>query len=365
MVQSASVSLDLTPIPYEPRGAGRYAIEVTNALAKLDFEEKIELILKRRDRRFDDGRNKFILRNIAPEKNYLRVLFQLSVLPKILERSQVALYHNLHYMSLRSSKFKQVVTVHDMTFFDHPEWHESIKVHFFKNAIRNSIKRATAIICVSEKTRNALLNRFDPKCDLYVINHGVNREIFSEKGVEDYKILRKFDVKKPYIAFVGTLEPRKNLNRLVRAYEIFRKKSGKDIDLLIIGKQGWGNIEIPSDRARCLGFVKDNELGALYRNSSCVVYPAMEEGFGLPVLEALSCGAKVVTSLGTPMADLVGDLAYLVDPYDIKAISEGIGKAVFESGNLRDKLEKRDALLRRYTWEASAIKHLEIYRKYI
>jgi len=155
-----------------------------------------------------------------------------------------------------------------------------------------------------------------------------------------------------YVLAVGTLEPRKNLPRLARAARL------ADVELRVAGAPGWGSVDV--EGATFLGFVPDDELARLYRGALCVAYPSLYEGFGIPVLEALACGAAVVTSAGTAMAEVANGAAVLVDPRDEESIADGIREAIAH----RDELgRKGPEVASAYSWARSAELTAAVYRE--
>jgi glycosyltransferase involved in cell wall biosynthesis len=155
---------------------------------------------------------------------------------------------------------------------------------------------------------------------------------------------------------VGTVEPRKNLERLVQATRAV------GVQLRIAGARGWGDPSLDGDRVRRLGFVADEELARLYRGALCVAYPSLYEGFGIPVLEALACGAPVVTSAGTAMEEVADGAAVLVDPRDPDAIATGIREAISRREELAALGPER---ARRFSWRASAEETAAVYREVV
>jgi glycosyltransferase involved in cell wall biosynthesis len=167
---------------------------------------------------------------------------------------------------------------------------------------------------------------------------------------------RRFGLDRPYLLFVGTLEPRKNLTRLVAAMATLPT----DHVLAVAGLEGWGEASPPAgDRVRLLGFVSDAERDALYAGADAFVYPSLREGFGLPVAEAMAHGTPVVTSRGTSTEEVAGGAAVLVDPYDVESIAHGIGTALAERDRLSAAGRTRAAEL---TWEQTAAATLAAYR---
>jgi glycosyltransferase involved in cell wall biosynthesis len=173
---------------------------------------------------------------------------------------------------------------------------------------------------------------------------------------------RRFGLDRPYLLFVGTLEPRKNLTRLVEA---LGRLDGEYRDLLlaVAGLDGWGDAAPPaSDRVRLLGFVTDAERDALYAGAAAFAYPSLREGFGLPVAEAMAHGTPVVTSLGTSTEEVAGGAAVLVDPTDVDGITHGIEQALADRDRLVAAGRIRAAEL---TWARTAEATFAAYRELV
>jgi glycosyltransferase involved in cell wall biosynthesis len=271
------------------------------------------------------------------------------------------------------AKLPRVVTVHDLTFFDHPEWHEKVKVAVFKRAIRAAAKLADAIVCVSRPTADRLQELLDPQCPVHVVVHGVDHELFcpSDDGAADLVTLAPFGIRPPYVGFWGTLEPRKDLATLVRAFD--RLAAGHpELQLVIAGGSGWGNERFEAaaaasphaDRIVRTGYVDDAVIPALVRQAAAVVYAAFEEGFGLPAVEALACGgAPVVTTLGSVMDELTDGAAWLAPAGDEAALAEVLGGLLAPSSE--DERSARRArgleVAGRFTWDECARGHESVY----
>jgi glycosyltransferase involved in cell wall biosynthesis len=201
-----------------------------------------------------------------------------------------------------------VVTVHDLAVIRYPEtlprWHRETGAR----ALRAALRVADAVVAVSTSTRDELvaLMGVDPS-RVRIVPNGVN-PVFAPDGSR---------AAGAYVLAVGTLEPRKNLSRAVEAARI----AGRE--LRVAGMSGWGGVTVDG----WVGEPTDDELAALIRGASCVVYPSLYEGFGLPVLEAMACGTPVVTSRGGATEEVAGGAAVLVDPLDPEAIAAGIHEA--------------------------------------
>ena len=176
------------------------------------------------------------------------------------------------------------------------------------------------------------------------------------RPVTPMPVKKKYQLVRPYILSVGTLEPRKNLNRLIEAYQ----QLNLGFDLVIVGKFGWGERVKPVTGVRLLGFVPDEDLAGLYSGAQVFVYPSLEEGFGLPVLEAMACGCPVVTSGVSSLPEIGGQAAVYVEPASVKNIGEGIKTALGKQGAMRS-LGLVQA--RRFSWVKTAKETLKIYRE--
>jgi glycosyltransferase involved in cell wall biosynthesis len=264
------------------------------------------------------------------------------------------------------------VTIHDCTFFDHPEWHLRTKATFFRRAIRRAAQHAAVLVCVSQVTAERLAANCPVRAPVVVAPHGVDHARFSPvepgPGADD-AALRAVGVPadRPFVAFVGTLEPRKGVAALVGAFDMLAA-SRPDLMLVLAGQTGWGMAETEralaaaryGERIVRTGYLPDAAVPALLRRAAVVAYPALEEGFGLPALEALACGAPLVTTEGTAMAELAGRAALLVPPGAEGPLAEALAAALDagpETGRRALGLEVAAAR----TWEASVAEHLRAY----
>jgi len=255
----------------------------------------------------------------------------------------------LHCPSFRGpvrSPLPLVVTVHDLAILRHPEAFNRWTRAYSRALVPRVVRAAQRVIAVSEFTKRELVDLLGVREErIRVIPNGVGEPFVAEGARAEGE----------YVLAVGTLEPRKNLPRLARA------AVAAGVELRIAGARGWGDVDVEVGAGmRFLGFVPDDELARLYRGAQCVAYPSLYEGFGIPVLEALACGAPVVTSAGTAMAEVADGAAVLVDPADVDAIAAGI----------RDAIGRRDELAalgperaRSFSWRASAEATAGVYRE--
>ncbi len=372
-----TLSLDVTGVPTSPAGAGRYVLELAAALA-VRADTRLVAIARRDDaerwRLLAGGRADVLAP--SPSSRPLRLAWEQLALPGLLRRAQPEVHHGPHYTMPERSRIPVVVTIHDCTFFDHPEWHEPVKAWFFRRAIRVAARRAGALVCVSETTARALESACRVTVPIVVAPHGVDHARFSPEppaaGSDDAALRRVgVDPGRPFILFLGTVEPRKDVATLVRAFTLLADAE-RDISLVVAGRRGWRTGPVDEalaasrhrDRINWPGYVADDAVPALLRKAAVVAYPSLAEGYGLPALEALACGAPLVTTRGTAMAELAGEAATLVMPGDPEGLADALAQ-VLSDGDGPAAVRRREAGIARAalrTWEASAASHVEAYR---
>jgi len=373
------VSLDVSAVPSAPAGAGRYTLDLAAALA---CRGDIDLVLV--SRRTDAGRWRDPGAGVPPEvlatapsARPLRLVWEQVRLPAVLRRARPDVHHGPHYTMPERARTPMVVTVHDCTFFDHPEWHERSKVILFRRAIRTAARRAAVIVCGSRTTVEALYRVCDVSASVVVAPYGTDHRRFRPEELApgaDATALRalKLDPDRPYVLYVGTLEPRKNVPALVRAFDRIAP-THPDTVLVLAGHRGWGADEVERavmaaerhrDRIIRTGYVPDEVVPALLRRAAVVAYPSLAEGYGLPALEALACGAPLVTTSGTAMAEMAAGAAVLVPPGDTDDLASAIDAVLSGAGGATadHRRERGLSIAAERTWEASASLHVEAYR---
>ena len=256
-----------------------------------------------------------------------------------------------------------VVTVHDVAFLRDPQHFTRHGAAYFTRALSQVIQCADIVIVPSQATADDCAHAGISAESIRVIPHGVQGfDLSVSQGV----FRKEHHITRPYVLWVGTREPRKNVSALLRAFALL---TSHDLDLVLVGPQGWGDHsgeqrllqELPPDRVHVVGALSDQDLAEAYTEASAFCFPSLWEGFGLPVLEAMSAGIPVVTSEGTSMAEVVGDSGLLVDPQNPEQIAQALVAAV---GSEHDKMaeagKKRAA---QFTWEKSGAAHVAVYQE--
>ncbi len=371
------LSLDVSAVPRRPGGAGYYTMALAKGLAvRTDID--LVLVARRGDAarwERETGRGCRVVPAMAGSRPGRLVTEQLR-LPSVLGDLGVLVHHGPHYTMPARAPVPCVVTVHDCTFFDHPEWHQRSKVVFFRRAIRRAARQAGVVVCVSRVTEERLRHWCEVRAPVVVAPHGVDHERFTPGEPSpgaDEEVLARVGVPadRPLVVFVGTLEPRKGVATLVSSFDRIAD-AHPDAVLVLGGEPGWGlnateralATASHGDRIVRTGYLPDDAVPALLRRAAAAVYPALEEGFGLPALEALACGAPLVTTAGTAMADVAGGAALLVAPGAVGELAEAIDAALV-AGRAGPRAELGRRVAGGFTWEASVDRHVAAYAEAI
>jgi len=265
------------------------------------------------------------------------------------------------------AKCPKVTTIHDLAIFKYPETFAPRGGHNIVTNLKRKFewvkKESKLIIAVSENTKKDIMELLGvPEERIRVVYEAVDEKfIIPKTKLQIEKIKKKYGVEGKYILAVGTIEPRKNLKRVIEAF--FQLRGTEPVNLVIAGKYGWGH-ELDRDRVRdrvkILGYVPKEDLAGLYAGAECFVYPSLYEGFGLPVLEAMASGCPVVTSNVSSLPEIAGQAGVLVNPYDTQEIERGIQEAL---QNRKKLIELGRQHCHQFSWQKTALQTLKIYEE--
>jgi glycosyltransferase involved in cell wall biosynthesis len=328
------VGIDASPLVLTRAGTHRYVASLSKAL---DETGEVEL------RPYSFGRSGR-LSSLARD-----LVWYPLALPRRAARDSVNVLHATTMRAPLHTDVPLVVTVHDLAVIRCPWAFNRWNAKYSRRTLPRIVAAAEKVIAVSEFTASELTALLDvPSKKVAVVRHGVG-DSFSTEGRA---------AEGDYVLCVSTLEPRKNLERLAEA---FAGAKLPDTELRIAGESGWGAVRLRDGTCttRQLGHVEDDELAALYRGALCVAYVSLYEGFGLPVLEALACGAPVVAADIPALREVAGDAAVYVDPLDVASISAGLREALSRREQLSAAGPIRAA---GFTWEQAARDTIDVYR---
>lgn len=289
----------------------------------------------------------------------------------LLQRKADAVFHSPNFHLPRYDG-NSIVTVHDLSYLLYPDFHPAARVDWMQRLVPEALERSKQVICVSHSTRAALLEQYAVAADKVSVTHlGVDPVFRPRTAPETAAQLKAYDLEAgEYLLCVSTLEPRKNIERLVRAYLRLDKRCRQRHPLVLAGELGWHYQELQAAIAdgagqgvRHLGFVSQQALPALYSGARCAIYPSLYEGFGLPVLEAQASGTPVIASQSSSLPEVASAQALLIDPYDTAALAGALQRAIddrqWREDCSRAGLEKAAD----FTWQRCAMETLAIYRK--
>ena len=368
------IGIDYTPAARQRAGIGRYTRELVTALLALESSHQYVVFaatggLGTRDRGLETGdwrlgiescRIRF--RTLPISDEWLARLWHRLRLPIPVETvtGPVDIFYSPDFvLPPTRRRTRTLLTVHDLSFLHYPDHFVPKLVGYLSKVVPRSVARADRVLADSEATRDDLITYLGtPPEKVDVLYSGVDPRFRPEAEPGERERLQAHyslgDL--PYILSVGTLQPRKNYLRLIRAFATLRPGT----ELAIAGGRGWLYENIfaeaakPGDRVRLLGFVEEADLPALYRNAALFAFPSLYEGFGLPVLEAMASGVPVVCSGVSSLPEVARGAALLVDPLDIGELADALSRVLEDTGLRQEMASKGLARAARFTWDRAA-----------
>jgi glycosyltransferase involved in cell wall biosynthesis len=370
------IAIDYTPAHEQGAGIGRYVRELVAALSTLDQNTDYRLFVagsRQGDLPLSPGHNfRREPTRISP-KWFARFWHRLQLhLPVEWWTGDVDLFHATDFvLPPHRKKTKTLLTVHDLSFVKVPETASPRLKSYLDVVVPRSVKRAGHILADSHATKDDLIEIYGTPAEMITVLHsGVDPKFKPDKSRLSTLYTKYHIPDRPYIFTVGTVQPRKNYGRLIRALSVLRQR-GIDVDLVIAGGKGW--LEGPMYQAleetdmgnhvHLIGFVDDDDLPTLYSGAACVAFPSLYEGFGFPVLEGMACGVPVMTSNVSSLPEVAGDAAMMIDPYNLDAMIEMLQSLLTDESRRKVLIERGYRQARHFTWERSATQLLQIYQQ--
>lgn len=348
-------------------GIGWFSFETLRRITTRHPEHQFYFIF---DRKFDES---FVFSDnitpvvIPPQARHplLYYLWFEKSIPRVLKKIKPDLFFSPDgYLSL-STPVKSMNVFHDLNFEHYPDDLPYPERTFYRHYFPRYAKKAVRIATVSEFSKRDIINQYHISPDkIDVVYNGANERYQPIPDDEKVMVRMKYTQGKPYFVFVGALHPRKNLANLFRAYDLFRQETGSHTKLLIVGHKKWWTKTIKeafdsmrfSHDVEFCGRLDPSDLNKVISSAMAMVYVSYFEGFGIPILEAFYCDTPVITSNVTSMPEVAGDAAFLVDPFSVKSISEGLAQVAADT-SLRAALVEK-ARIRRldFSWQKTADK---------
>lgn len=362
--------VDATAIPADLRGVGRYLDRLVPALVRAGVD--VTAVAQQRDRIHFEALGARCVPDVSvPERPAARLAWEQYGLPSIVARVAPDVLHSPHYTHPLRWRGPLVVTVHDATFFSNPEWHTRAKAPFFRAATKLALRRADVCVVASRATADELTSRLGTAPDRLQVAHlGVDTELFRPQPPGEQQRVRAAIGLAPdeeFVAFLGTLEPRKNVPALIRGWVAACERRDQPPTLVLAGGTGWETeldaavAAVPAGlRLLRAGYVPLADLPGLLSAASVVSYPSLGEGFGLPVLEAMACGAAVLTTRRLSLPEVGGNAVAYTEP-DAAAIGQALGR-LLDQPELRAELGRAGSeRAATFTWDACARAHVTAY----
>ncbi|MDP2893255.1 MAG: glycosyltransferase family 1 protein, partial [Sulfurimonas sp.] len=373
-----NILIDALPLLSPLTGVGRYTYEISKRLQEL-YDGKYEILFNYgfcskelyRPSNSQTGieqkakKIQSFIKKIPLLKKFIRKFY--SFIAKF-DLRIYDLYWQPSFIPNQNIRAKKLIcTLHDFSFKLQPHWHPKERIEYF-NKNFDLVKKADHVITGSNFTKQEIIDYMQiPQDKISVIYHGVNRELYREYPQDELQETKaEFDLPKKFLLFVGSIEPRKNLLTLLKAYNLLSKEEKDKLPLILVGFKGWSNqetmqeVEKNQEHIRYLGYVSDTKLSHIYNLATIFIYPSLYEGFGLPPLEAMACGTPVIVSNVASLPEVCGSAALYVDPTDIEDIKDKI-LILLNDEILREEFSKKSkAQAALFSWDKAAQEHLKV-----
>lgn len=370
------IALDGVPLAEPKTGIGHYTFELARGLAALapeyDFELVAHVPIETMVEDAFDAALPANLRAVHARVNSLSRRWWTIGLPLYVQQNGITLFHGTNYKIPLWNRCRTVVTIHDLSLLLHSHTHEAELVRRARRRLPATARMASKIITDSESVKREICEHLKVRPEKIAVVPLASRRAFRPvAAAQAAEARRRLGVEEEFLLFVGTVEPRKNLLTLVRAFEELTRRTALRPQLVIAGQKGWlteelfALIEQSGLSARILftGYISDEDLAALYSSCRVCVYPSLYEGFGLPPLEAMSCGAPVITSRIPVIMETMGDAARLVEPTNVRELADTIADVCGRAEERARLSAIGIAQAAKFTWERTARLTLDVYRE--
>lgn len=376
------VSIELQPCLKNKSGIGIYTYNISKNLEKIKeielYGEIFSFLGKDKlDSDYKDIKIELKLCRLLPYGVYRRIWKWLPVKYNTLLNTHSDIYHFFDYIVPPKVEGKVITTIHDVTYILYPEMVEKKTMERIKDGIEYSVNRADKVITVSESSKKDIIKFLGvDEGKIEVVYNGVEYERFSNSCTEkeQLRVKEKYNLPDKYILYMGTLEPRKNIESIISAFSLFISHNNiflNEFKLVIAGKKGWlyesifnqvQNLSI-KDKVIFTDYVEEEDKPLIYKMASIFVFPSIYEGFGIPVIEAMASSVPVITSTASSLKEISGDAAIIVEPKDIDSISKAMKEILENEAVRKSMIEKGHTQAKKFNWQSSAEKLANIYKE--
>ncbi|MEP6719354.1 MAG: glycosyltransferase family 1 protein [bacterium] len=367
------IAIDAHSVGNELGGNESYAKNLIEALAEIDDVNQYTIFVTKREarERFSNRWPNFQVRTTPPHTPFVRIPLTLSA---ELRRNRVDVLH-VQFTAPPFSPCPVVVSIHDLSFEHLPQTFKRRSRMQLRLTVRRSARNAAQVIALSEHARADLIDTYHLRPEKVNVVPLAAPDAFApvRDDNELQRVRQIYGIDRSYILSVGSIQPRKNLRRLIEAYSVLHQQQpeGKLPQLVLVGKNAWlydETLQLLKDREVgdsiiLTGYVPESDLPALYSGALCFIYPSYFEGFGLPPLEAMKCGAPVIVGNKTSLPEVVGDAALMIDPFDVNAIAAAIQKVISDSDFRSELRVKGMQRAKQFDWKETARRTLAVYEK--
>lgn len=380
-----TIAIDATSLTSQPSGIGLYVYNLIHALHSLQDSEKFQMRIVYQPRL----KNWLKGRLIPP--NFIDIDTQVYTLPIPVTITNILakfpnpiipyyesylgfpdILHGTDYVVYPCAKSLKVMTIYDLTFMKYPNFVDWV-VRSYYARVKQCLKWTDLVITISESSKKDIIEYLQVLPEKVYVTPLASRyypNYLFPATMQELEQQTHYNFSKPYLLFVSTIEPRKNINSLISAFNLLKTKYKIEHQLVLVGKKGWNYEPIFTaienspwkNEIHHLDYLANDLVALFYSRADVFVYPSHYEGFGLPVLEAMTLGAPVITSNTSSIPEVTGDAAILIDPNDPVELAEAILKIISDSQLRQDLIEKGKARAELFSWERTAKETLKAYR---
>jgi glycosyltransferase involved in cell wall biosynthesis len=363
------IGIDARLVHYSQAGIGQYIVGLVKGLSECDGDNEFVLLQSRKDNTVLANKPNFSRKSLwTPSHHRLEQL----VLPFEISPLRLDILHSPDFIPPFRRDYKSVITVHDLAFLLYPHFLTEESARYY-GQIDQAVRRADHIVADSISTKRDIISFLGvPEAKITVIYAAAN-SIY--RPIEDQRLLEevqeKYDLHKPFALFVSTIEPRKNLPTLLRAFRQLLDHYKLEVTLAVVGKRGWfcGEVFAVADELRLddsvvfLDHVPVQDLVVLYNAARMHVHPSFYEGFGLPPLEAMSCGTPTIVANVSSLPEVVGDAGLLVSPEHTEGWTVAMWRLLTDDSLYQELSEKGLKRAKIFSWQKAALETLDLYRR--